>query len=393
VSALADTAPPFADVFRQAERASPRLLEVAAGVEAAEGHARQAKAWPAPVVGIEREDFNGSGLYHGSALAQTTLSISEPLEIGGHRKARIEASRANVSAAQARRAQARVELGYDLALAYAAAEAAGARSDLLTQDLDRAREDVRSARALVDAGKEGELRAVQAEAAASAAKAELEAAKADAVGALARLSALVGSRDPFDRVQPSLLRAAARRAVTTTDIPVAPEVLTAEAQRTTAERRVLVEQKRAIPIPSFTLGRRHLAGVDEDVWVAGISIPLPIFDRNRGDIAAARAELRAAEARLDAARLDADAEGRAARAEAAAIEARLTASTQAEQSANEAYRLARVGYEAGRTPLFELQGTRRALTEAQLRSLDARVANVRAQATLDRLAGRVPFIE
>ena len=35
-------------------------------------------------------------------------------------KARIDASRANVSAAEAQRAQTRVELGYDLALAYAA---------------------------------------------------------------------------------------------------------------------------------------------------------------------------------------------------------------------------------------------------------------------------------
>ena len=91
-----------------------------------------------------------------------------------------------MSAAEAQRAQTRVELGYDLALAYAAAEAAAARTALLTQDLDRAREDVRSARALVDAGKEGELRAVQAEAAAAGALAELEAAKAEAVGALAR---------------------------------------------------------------------------------------------------------------------------------------------------------------------------------------------------------------
>ena len=160
-----------------------------------------------------------------------------------------------------------------------------------------------------------------------------------------------------------------------------------------AERRVTVEQKRALPVPAFTLGRRHIAGDDADVWVAGFSIPLPITDRNRGEIAAAHAELNAAEARLTAAQLQAQAESRAAAASAIAAESRLAASDQGERSAREAYRLARIGYESGRTPLFELQSTRRALVEAQLRSLDARVARVGAEAALARLAGRIPFIE
>jgi cobalt-zinc-cadmium efflux system outer membrane protein len=392
-SAVADEATSFPDVFRQAERSSPRLAELAADVLAAEGHARQAKAWPAPVVGLEREDFGGSGAYHGSGLAQTTLSISEPIEIGGQRGARIEAGSAAVAAAQARRTHARIEFGYELALAYAAAEAGTARIALLTEDLDRAREDVRSARALVDAGKEGELRAVQADAAAAAAQADLEEAKAVAVAAVNRLAALVGVPSAYDSVRPSLLQATHNTNANEIDLLRTPLVVAAEAERTNAARQVTVEQKRAIPVPAFSLGRRHIAGDDAETWVAGFSIPLPITDRNRGEIAAAHAELDAADARLAAARLQADAESRAAAAAAIAADSRLAASDQGEKFAREAYRLARIGYESGRTPLFELQSTRRALVEAQLRSLDARVARVSAEAALARLAGRVPFIE
>jgi cobalt-zinc-cadmium efflux system outer membrane protein len=392
-TAIADEAPSFPDVFRQAERSSPRLAELAADVLAAEGHARQAKAWPAPIVGLEREDFGGTGAYHGSALAQTTLSISEPIEIGGQRGARIEAGSAAVAAAQARQAHARVEFGYELALAYAAAEAGAARIGLLTEDLERAREDVRSARALVEAGKEGELRAVQADAAAAAARADLEEAKAEAVAAVNRLAALVGLPSAYDSVRPSLLQATRSSSADDIDLTRSPLVLAAEAERTNAERQVTVEQKRALPVPAFTLGRRHIAGDDAETWVAGFSIPLPITDRNRGQIAAAHAELTAADARLTAARLQAEADSRAAAAAAIAADSRLAASDQGERSASEAYRLARIGYESGRTPLFELQSTRRALVEAQLRSLDARVARVTAEAALARLAGRVPFIE
>jgi cobalt-zinc-cadmium efflux system outer membrane protein len=391
--AMADEAPSFPELLRQAERSSPRLAELAAEVLRSEGRARQAKARPAPSLALEREDFSGRGLYRGSAQAQTTLSISEPFEIGGQRGARIAAGEAGIAAARARQAQGRVELGYELALAYADAEASAERIALLTEDLVRAREDVRSARALVDAGKEGELRAVQADAGAAAAQADLETARADAVAALNRLAALVGTPDAFDSVQPSLLRVARSPSTGDVDLMRTPLVLAAEAERTSAERLVTVEEKRAIPVPAFSVGRRRLAGADTNVWVAGFSVPLPITDRNRGEIAAAHAELDAAAARLAAARLQAQSESRAVTAATNAADSRLRASDEGERFAREAYRLARIGYESGRTPLFELQSTRRALVEAQLRSLDARVARVAAEAALARLAGRVPFVE
>jgi cobalt-zinc-cadmium efflux system outer membrane protein len=76
-----------------------------------------------------------------------------------------------------------------------------------------------------------------------------------------------------------------------------------------------------------------------------------------------------------------------------AAESRCAAAEQAQTAAREVYRLARIGYEAGRMPLDELSSTRRALTEAQTRALDARVARVTAAASLARLTGRVPFAE
>ena len=395
-SASGEEAPSFPAVVMQAERSSPRLMELAADVSIAEGHAQQAGVWPMPLLALEREDFGGSGPYSGSSRAQSTVSISEPLELGGQRGARIDAGRSAVAAAQARQVQLRAEFGYELAVAYATAEATQARVDLLSEDLGRAKEDVRSARALVEAGKEGELRAVQAEAAASAAQADLEAARADGIAALTRLSTLAGVGEPYSHVAPSLLNLSRHpnaEAPRSNEMPSAPLIARAQAERDSSELRLTVEKKRAIPTPSFSVGRRRYAEDDAGAWVAGFSIPLPLTDRNRGEIAAAQSELRAADARLAAARLEADGQWRTANAEADAAASRLAASQQGETSAREAYRLARIGYEAGRTPLIELLGTRRAFTDAQLRSLDARVARVRAEASLARLAGRIPFAE
>ena len=105
------------------------------------------------------------------------------------------------------------------------------------------------------------------------------------------------------------------------------------------------------------------------------------------------AQLDAAEARLNAARLEAENGYRSATAQATAADARLAASAQSEAAADEAYRLARIGYDAGRTPLIELLTSRRNLTTAQAVTLEARAARINAEATLARLFGRIPFGE
>jgi cobalt-zinc-cadmium efflux system outer membrane protein len=97
--------------------------------------------------------------------------------------------------------------------------------------------------------------------------------------------------------------------------------------------------------------------------------------------------------RMETARLDAVASRRSALAQATASEQRLTAAEEGEAAAFDAYRLGRVGYDAGKTPLLELLAIRRALAEAQALTIDARLARVRALATLSMAEGRLVFGE
>ena len=388
-------AAPFPEFFREAERNAPRLVESRARIDAAQGHATQAGAWIDPTFGVEVEDVAGSGPYTGWSQAQTTVSLSEPLELGGQRGARVVAGRAAVRSAELQSEGVRVEFGHQLALAYAAAEAAQARSELLTEDIARAQEDVRIARALVKAGKEADLRAVQADAELAAAQAEFEAARADQLNALGRLSSLAGLREPLERVTPSLLNrnTSAPPSATVAARSTDPAVRSAEAEHEAAQQRLAVERKRAIPTPTLLVGTRRFSATDTNAWVMSVSVPLPLFDRNRGEIAAARAEVTAAQARLSATQLESDAAWRGAVSQLQVSAARREAADLSESAAREAYRLARTGYDAGRTPLIELLSTRRSLTEAQSRALEARIARVQAEAELAHLAGRIPFAE
>ncbi|KAG1388762.1 hypothetical protein G6F59_015823 [Rhizopus arrhizus] len=53
--------------------------------------------------------------------------------------------------------------------------------------------------------------------------------------------------------------------------------------------------------------------------------------------------------------------------------------------------MARLGYEAGRTPLVELLLSRRTLTDARLSVVDARLARVAAYASLAVASGQIAF--
>ena len=139
------------------------------------------------------------------------------------------------------------------------------------------------------------------------------------------------------------------------------------------------------------VGGRRYEDNGDTALMAGVSAPLPLFDRNRGAVAAATAQLSAAEARLNGARLEAEAAWRAAAAQTSAGEVRLNAAVEGEAATREAYRLTRIGYEAGRTSLLELSAARRALVEAQTRLVEVQLARIRAEAVLARLAGRIPF--
>ena len=89
--AAADPAPPFKDLLTQAQANAPRLAEAAAGVRQAEGLARQAGARPNPTAGVTVENFSGKGIYSGTNNAETTFQLSQPLEVGGKRDARVAA--------------------------------------------------------------------------------------------------------------------------------------------------------------------------------------------------------------------------------------------------------------------------------------------------------------
>jgi cobalt-zinc-cadmium efflux system outer membrane protein len=83
--------------------------------------------------------------------------------------------------------------------------------------------------------------------------------------------------------------------------------LAAKAEREAAAHRVIVARRQAVPDVTASVGVRRLEVDKANAIIAGITVPFPLFDRNRGNIAAAQAELRGAEARANATLLELEA--------------------------------------------------------------------------------------
>lgn len=385
-------APPYTTLLHQSLAHAPALREQAANVGAAGADAAQARAWLNPRVDTIFENL-GAPQSGGVSQRQNTYTITQPLEIGGKRGARIEAGQRGLAAAEARERQARVTYAAELAVAYATAEAMLGRKALAAEDRARAAGDLRAARAQVQSGKEAALRVAQAQASVSAAQAAEQAAIAEATQALERLAALAGSDEPYTAVSTSLLATANPAPANAIKPGETLAVLTAQAERDALNAQVQVERKKWIPEVGVSAGLRRYGWTNASGYVVGLSATIPLFDRNDAATTAAVEREAAAEARLDSVRLEAAAAQRSALAQAAASEKRLAAAAEGEQAATEAYRLGRIGYDAGKTSLIELLATRRALFEAKGLTIDARLARVRALAALAQAEGRLAFEE
>ena len=388
----ADT-PSFNALLQQSQARAPQLLEQAANVQAASADARQAGAWLNPTLGASLENL-GAPRSDGMSQRQDTYTVTQVFEWGGKRAARVNAGQGMALAAGARERQVRLAFSAELALAYAAAEAMQQRQLLADEDLARAGDELRAAAALVQAGREAQLRLAQARASVATAQAAVALAGADATEALGRLAALSGVNEPFTRIDHPFLSIVASPRLKPDWIPDdAPALAAATAERDAIAAQVTVEEKRSLPDVAVTLGMRKFGWSDEKAATVGITATVPLFDRNQAGVDGARARAASASMRLEAARLDVQTRRRAAIGQVTAAERRLEAAEQGEAAGAEAYRLGRVGYDAGKTAMLELQAIRHALSEAKALTIDARLARVRALANLSLAEGRNLFGE
>ena len=369
----------------EAEARSPAIIAARAQVGVAQGRLRQAGFRLNPELSVEVENFAGTGEYNGARGLETTVAINQRLDLGGRRRARVGVARAELAAAEIRLAIARADLAQQVREQFARAITTRERLRLAQDNERRARELARIAGQLVDAGRDPPLRAMRARSAAAQAAAELAGAQAEEAASRRTLASLFGVTEPPASVAGSLLDLEPR----SIDPEQSLDVRLADAERLAAEAE-LGQQRTARNLdPAVGVGVRQFRGSGDVALVGGLSMPLPVFDRNQGNIEAARSNVAAADARRASALASVTVRARNAIAAVDAAMARVRALEGAAiPEAFEALRLAQQSYREGRASLLELLDAQNAYTSAEAALIDARLALALATAELGRVAAQ-----
>lgn len=375
----------LAEALRRAAAADPTAPAWDARRMAADANVRQAGVKPNPTLGIELENFAGTGAYSLLDRTEATVSYQQTLERGGKRSARVDRARADARIQDLRRQVRRLDLARDVQAAYA--EALAADAELLIAEArliaaHRSQTDierrVRGARDPLFAGTRAETVTAQAEIARDQARDAAHNARAVLAAYWGGGTDYVLNLEDFFNVRaPSVLGDLAKA-----------DLALLEAARDAAAASVRLEQARSVTDPTVRAGVRYLGDGDNVAFVVGGSIPLRRFDTNQGGIARAVAERSAAEADLAA-------ERQIRNRETARLTARLSASArEAARIRDEVIPLAqrtveqvREGFSRGGFQYLDVTEAERALADARARRVAVLRQHHLDQAALDRLTG------
>ncbi len=370
-----------------AYNANPEIAIARREVEAIEGTVQQAGLIPNPELSTLVEDTKRE-------TRTTTVQINQVIELGGKRGARISAA----------------ERGRDFALMELTAKQADIRAKVISAfyDVLVGQERIRLAEGSVELAKRATLIAsrrvmsgkispveeTRARVAEAGVRVELAQAANELETARRQLAATWGGVSPrFELVED-----------TVSDLPTlwplpelvqrlqqSPTLLRAKIEVERRKAMAEVERTRRIPDVTLSFGAKRDEQMGRNQAIVGLSIPIPVFDRNQGNVLEslrrtdkARDELVATEVNLNLELGQAHGRLSMARLETKLIK------TEILPGAQRNYEATTKGFELGKFSFLEVLDAQRTFFQAKSQYLRSLAETYRAATDIDRLLGE-PF--
>jgi len=382
----------FQEALAQALQHNPELAAYSEEIRAREAEALQAGLRPNPVLSLEAENVFGSGDFSGTDAAETTVSLSQAIELGGKRSRRRELAEAETTLAQSEYAVAKADIFAKTADSFIAVLAAQERLQLVDELATLAKQVLGTVEERIAAGKAAATESVRARIQWRELEVAREKVRRDLAAARRTLAAHMGfEAADFGTAAGDLSRVADLPDLTDLERLIAdgPSISRRAADTERRHRVVALERARRLPDLEVGLGVRNLRESDDSALVLGVSIPLPVFNRNQGAIAAAGSRLDQARADERNALLQTKATLNATWQEMAiAHEEAEVLGKEILPAARQALEASEYGYRAGKFGILDVLDAQRTLVEAQGRHLDALATFHRASNELNRLLGR-----
>lgn len=377
------------DVKQRALAASPQIGVSQAAIDAAEGAREQAGLWQNPEAGIDVENAAGSGSYRGIDSAEITYGLSQTIEIGGKRQARVFAAEAAHDVAVRQAQAARLTLMRDVTVAYMETIAAIKRKELAEEQRKLATDVKNTVAERVSAAREPKIQQSKAEVEMATSGIALSQSERELLVTRKKLESLVGSPIAVEMLdQEAFLNTTAPATLVTfkDQLTESPEAQIWQARLAEQKHLLDIEKAASIPDPTLNAGVRDYRDSGDKAFVVGFSIPIPVLNQNQGNIHKARAGVTQteSEAQLSSLTLSQELEAFWHEWNTSAQEAS-TLKEIVMPEAKEAFALARQGYRLGKFPYLDVLDSQRTLFEAKAQYYDALLRAHTAKAEVERL--------
>lgn len=380
--------------LQRALAANPRLTAAERDVGIASGQRIQAGALPNPELSFEQDNSFGSGHYRGTRSAESTLQISQLFELFGKRDARIAAGQAALDTSTIQRKAVRLEVLSETATAFIGVLGAQRRIQILDEQVKAIDQLTPLLQRRVDAGASSVAETGRTQVASDLVKADRERARAALASARRDLAVLMGDTTPRFSAVNGRFNVTGRPpafASVIAAIDANPQLVKWTAIYAQRNAELLLARLKPYPDVRLTAGWRHYNDTGDDAVRLGVSIPIPVFDQNRGNILSAQenlAKVRAERAASRAALIVVA--GRAYDSLQGSLRELAILRDSAIPRARDATRAIFEGYGQGRYSLLEVLDAQSSLAQAQLREQEALQNFHVAVATIEGLVGH-PF--
>ena len=370
---------------------NPELAAFSWGVRAREALKLQAGLYPNPEIEAEVEEFAGTGELTGFDSAATTIQLSQVILLGGKRSKAVEVARKEWELAG---------WGYESKRLDVLSETAKGFVDVLTaQDRLRLSEDLFNlsqgvydvVAERVRAGKVSPVEQSKARVSLTNSEIKLEQARRDLEAARKRLAAMWGSSEPvfehalgnLDNIEEpppleNLFQWTERN----------PDLARWQAQIERDRAALKLAKSEVIPDVTVSGGVQRFNGSDQGAYIVGVSVPVPLFNRNQGNIQAAGHELSRSEENRRAEDIRIKTElARTWQDLAASYRAAVALREDALPAARHAFDSTREGFRLGKFEYLEVLDAQRTLFETEGRYLSVLGDYHRTRVEVERLIG------
>lgn len=373
------------DALNLALNANPEIAVASRERVAIEGARVQAAARPNPTVSALLEDTR-------NATRQTTILLEQPIELGDKRAIRILAADARYDAASVSLEVKKSEIQANVTVAFYEVLAAQERLRLAQSSLDVAKQAREAVSKRVQAGKISPVEETKSRVAEASVKIEANRASSILTSARKRLTGLWGNPLPRFQIAEGQVE----------DIPEAmpldnlvnmldssPNIQRAKLEISTRQALANIENSKRTPDLTVSVGAKRNEELGLNQAVLGVSIPIPVFDRNQGNLQEALSRTDKAKDELTALRIQ---------QETLLAEAyeRLTSARQSVETlkldilpgAQSAFDAATKGFEFGKFGFLDVLDAQRTLVQAKSQYIDALLEANQAMSDIERILGK-----